>query len=901
MADEKWQNVRKIFDSALRQEPEKRDKFVRAACGNDIDLLAEVESLLSSHDGADSFLEMPAVARVAEVIESNVNRLERGTCFGHYEICEQIGSGGMGEVYLANDMKLDRQVALKVLSERLGHDKSNLQRFVHEAKAASALNHPNILVIHEIGESDGLHYMVSEYIEGRTLREILSRGHLSMTEVLDIAIQTANALSAAHDAHLVHRDIKPENIMIRPDRLVKVLDFGLAKLVEKQNKSVLGLAESTTQRNQTAKGVILGTINYMSPEQARGLDVDARTDIWSLGIVLYEMLAGKPPFASETTSDTISAILSKEPASLSAEIPKELKRIVAKTLRKDRNERYHHIKDLLIDLRDLKQELEFEARRFSVEMAEGLSQQFGQPASRSVADSQLPEATTGSDKVHATSSAEYIVTEIKQHKRGVLAAAAIFLFAAIGLGYWLLSARTTLPPGQARSIAVLPLKPINSNNRNELYEIGIADSVIHKVSSMDGFIVRPLSVMRRYESLEQDPLAAGTEQKVDYVLASNYQLADGKIRVTSQLFQVANGEIVETYKTEKETSNLFSMQDAIANEIGNVLSARFGRGYPSRTVKRGTNNQEAYRLYLQGKYLLGRMDNSPTRKAVELFDEAIKLDPNYAAAWAGKAEALSKLGYFMIVTEEDSYLQAKPAAEKALALDETLAEAHTVMAELKRYYELNFPEADTEYRRAIELDPSSGEARSRYALHLCMSRRFDEAIAEIQKAINLDPASLDIQRTRGEILYFSRRYDEAIAQLSRIVELDPNFQAAYFWMHLAYEMKGDYAAALEWSTKRDELIGNHKRAQLQRDAYESSGWEGIRRMNVETMQSADSTRSYRIAVRYGELGDKDLAFEYLNKALKERDVWMNTILVDPAVDSLRNDPRFDELLKRAGL
>lgn len=362
MADNSWQKVREVFDSALRRRPEERRRFVNEACRDDELLLTEVESLLSSLGNAESFMETPAVANVADIIESQPDELECGKCFAHYEIIEQIGAGGMGEVYLARDKKLDRKVAVKILNEKLGGDESNLVRFVQEAKAASALDHPNILVIHEIGSSEHVNYIVSEFIKGKTLREILNQSSLTLSDTLNISIQIAGALSTAHESHLVHRDIKPDNIMVRPDGLVKVLDFGLAKLVEERNKSVLGLEESSIRQNQTAKGMILGTVNYMSPEQAKGEPVDERTDIFSFGALVYEMIAGRTPFAGDSVLETFANLINAEPQPLSrfaSKVPDELQRIVAKMLRKQRHERYQTMQDVFTDLKNLNESLSF--------------------------------------------------------------------------------------------------------------------------------------------------------------------------------------------------------------------------------------------------------------------------------------------------------------------------------------------------------------------------------------------------------------------------------------------------------------------------------------------------------------------------------------------------------------
>src|SRR5687768_12288274 len=447
MADEKWQKVREIFDSALRHKPDERRRFVNEVCGDDKTLLAEVESLLSSHDSAESFMETPAVAEVAHMIEIKIKKLEAGKRFGYYEIINQIGVGGMGEVYLARDKKLDREVAIKILNEEFNEDQSHLQRFVSEAKAASALNHPNILTIYEFGEAEDARFIVSEYIEGKTLREIIRESRLRLPEILDVSIQITGALSAAHKAHLVHRDIKPENIMIRPDGYVKVLDFGLAKLVEQKNRSILGMEEPTVRQNRTAKGVILGTVNYMSPEQAKGEGVDERNDIFSIGVLVYEMFAGKPPFESGNAIETIASILNKDPVPLTRQtpqVPREIERIINKALRKDREERYQTAKDLLIDLKDVRQDLDFQnklERTAAPDRAEAKTQIFNPITS---------DIGTGH------TSADSIISSINRHKP--LAAFVVISVALIVVGFGLYKLRgagDSKPPAAAWKIIPL--------------------------------------------------------------------------------------------------------------------------------------------------------------------------------------------------------------------------------------------------------------------------------------------------------------------------------------------------------------------------------------------------------------------------------------------------------------
>ncbi|MCA1623632.1 MAG: protein kinase [Acidobacteria bacterium] len=869
MADVNWQRVREVFDAALRQEPEERQNYVEEACGEDKELLAEVESLFSSLDKFDDFMATPAVAQVADIIESDKKRLETGTRFGHYEVIRQIDSGGMGEVYLAQDQKLDRRVAIKILNEKLSRDESNLKRFVREAKAASALNHPNILVIHEIGENEVAPYIVSEFIEGRTLRKVLNQSQMSLGEVLDVAMQIASALSAAHGAHLVHRDIKPENVMVRPDGYVKVLDFGLAKLLEQENKSFIGFEDSTAMQNQTAKGVIQGTVNYMSPEQAKGERVDERTDIFSLGAVIYEMIAGKTPFAGDSMSETFANLINAEPQPLSrfaSNVPDELKRIVAKTLRKNKEERYQTMKDVLTDLKDLK-------------------------------------ATTDGANEQTAGTQHGFSRTIKQHKPLAAFVIVALLVGAIALGYYFFyTGKIASSAAGKKSIAVLPLKPINTANRDELYEIGIADSLILKLSSMKGFIVRPLSATRKYADIEQDPLAAGQEQKVDYVLASNYQLAGGRIKITSQLLNVASGQIEETYKSEKDAANVFAMQDAIAGEVGNILSARFGRTSSSPAAKRGTTNEEAYRLYLQGMYLVDKRTLAESRKASDILEQAVRLDPNYAVAWAGKAHAHRSVANFGRSTDiHEEYQKSIEAINKALALDENLADAHSALCENKMHYEYDFEGAERECKRAIELDPNSSLAHQTYSRYLFGRGRFDEAIAEAKTAIDLEPTSRFNQRLYGNSLYFARRYDEAALQFKRLIAMDPNFGTTYPWLSNTLALSGNQSEAFEWFMKLLALQkADEETVQIFKTAYQTSGWQGILHERVKRFEKGDEAYFHGAAYN-AQVGNKDKAFEYLEKSYQRRELWMSQLLVDPRLDSLRGDARFDELARRVGL
>src|SRR3989449_5724126 len=426
MTPARWQQVKQIFQSAIERPPSERDGFISEACADDRELRSEVESLISSHDQAGDSIEAMAAEAATEMLADEQPGPILGKHIGHYEVLSLLGRGGMGEVFLAQDTSLGRKVALKLLRSDFTRIEERLRRFQQEARAASALNHPNILTIYEIGHDGSLHFMATEYVEGETLRQHLSGARITVGQTLDVAVQVASALAAAHQAGIIHRDIKPENTMVRTDGNVKVLDFGLAKLTEPKT---IDTAAPTLPQVETAPGVVMGTFSYMSPEQARGLAVDTRTDIWSLGVMIYEMAAGRQPFEGETAQDVMSLILQKEPPPLAyswPEVPAELERIVRKALRKDREERYQTIKDLLIDLRNLRKELELSAE---------MERSAPPISARPVSSGQSAAATA-----HSASSAEYIVTEIKQHKRAAALILGIIILSAVG--FYLFSRRS---------------------------------------------------------------------------------------------------------------------------------------------------------------------------------------------------------------------------------------------------------------------------------------------------------------------------------------------------------------------------------------------------------------------------------------------------------------------------
>src|SRR6266536_2854257 len=702
---------------------------------------------------------------------------------------------------------------------------------------------------------------------------------MQLTEAIDVAIQVASALAAAHEAGIVHRDVNPGNIMLRPDGYVKVLDFGIAKLAEPAFAEATADGAEPMTLAETNLGMILGTVRYMSPEQACGRPVDKRTDIWSLGVVLYEMVTGNAPFTGDTPKEVMTSIREKEPPSLTSyngQTPPELQQIITKALRKEQRERYQSASEMLQALKNLRRKLE----------------------------AKLERAAAPLWLRWARSPAALVL---------VLTIAALALALPL-YRHW--KPLPSLPPEKSvalvpsKSIAVLPAKAINSANRDEIYEIGIADSLILKLGSMKGFIVRPLSLMRKYADVGQEPLAAGREQKTDYVLASNYQLEGGKIRITAQLLNVASGQIEETYKSEKDAADVFAMQDAIASEVGNVLSARFGTTPSGRTAKRGTANEEAYRLYLQGMHILGKRTPADAKKAVEVLEQSLRLDPKYAQAWAGLAEAHRSLGNFGRGNKQEESQKSMEAINKALASNENLAEAHTALCGNKMSDEWDFDGAERECKRAIELDPNSSQAHSVYSRYLNCRRRFDEGIAEIKTAIDLEPASLVNQRDYGVSLYYARRYADAVTQLKRVIAMDEKFNTAYNWLGVALEMQGKYPEAFEWFMKGRARNfpdpDQQKNTQALQAAYQTSGWQGMLLEQIRLHQDSIKTDEakipyFQLAVLYAKVGNKDKAFECLEKSYQTRETWMSLLKVEPGLDSVRDDPRFDELVKRVGL
>ena len=621
MSGENWEKAKRIFADALKIAPAERVRFLDENC-DDADTRREVESLLASFDDAGSFMEKPAAEEVTGVLEIGGKKLEKGACFAHYEIIRQIGAGGMGEVYLAKDKKLDRRVAVKILNEKFSRDESNLNRFIREAKAASALNHPNILVIHEIGESEDANYTVSEFIEGETLRERFNQPPMKLSEVLDIAVQIANALVAAHAAHIVHRDIKPENIIVRPDGFVKILDFGLAKLIEGKNKSFIGSEDETAKQNQTGKGVILGTINYMSPEQAKGERVDGRTDVFSFGVLLYEMIAGRTPFAGNTTSETFANLINAEPQPLSwfaGAVPDELQRIVSKTLRKNKDERYQTMRDVLTDLKSLRENLAFD-QRLEKSHSPNIEE-------NTVAD--LP-ATTGKANKRTEETNRNFTGQIKS--RQSLAAFALFalLVGAFGFGYYFLFAKKSASDasGKKKSLAVLPFVNTSQDPNAEYLSDGITESVINNLSQLSNLRVMSRNSTFRFKNNQTDTKTIASQLGVEALVTGDIRQLGNRLIINVRLIDASDDSQIWGNQYVKTASDVIAAQNEIAQAVANNLHLKLTPAERQKLGKNYTENAKAYELYLRGRYHFFKITPPEIRKAIGFYQQAIEADPN---------------------------------------------------------------------------------------------------------------------------------------------------------------------------------------------------------------------------------------------------------------------------------
>jgi eukaryotic-like serine/threonine-protein kinase len=884
MNAERLKQIEEIYHAAREIAPAGREAFLRKNCSGDAELRREVNSLLAFEKKSDSLFDSPIDAFAAEIFSERENRAAlTGRKISHYQIEKLLGAGGMGEVYLAEDTKLRRKAALKFLSAEVCDNKNLLRRFEREAFAASVLNHPNILTIYEFEAKGEVCWLAAEFVEGKTLREYLQGGRMSLESALDAAIQIASALRSAHSAGIVHRDIKPENIMLRTDGIVKVLDFGLAKLTERS-----GVAASDSEaatRVRTMPGMILGTPQYMSPEQARGKVVDSQTDIFSFGAVFYEMLSGNAPFAGETTSDILAAVLTKEPPKLN-EIPEPVAEIAARALQKDKRNRYQTAKDLLDNLNYAKQSLsprrESERSGFANE---------GENKTRI-----LPAMTARENR--QTTTAQIVTGSFQKSYTAI--GLMILLISAIGFFAYRYY-QSQLP---INSIAVLPFQNKSPDADSEYLSDGLAESLIHRFSQLPNLRVSPTSSVFRYKGAETDAVKIGGELGVQAVMTGRIAQRGDTLTISVELVDVRNNKLLWGEKYERKLSELLETQREITAEITDKLHLELSGEGEQKLAKKYTESDEAYRLYLKGRFHWNKRTAQDFEKSIEFYEQAVALDANFALAYAGLADTYLLMSGYAADSPHESFPKAKAAGRRALEIDETLAEARNALAYALFNYDWNFSEAEREIKLALKLNPNYATARQWYGNAILLGAgRFDEAIAELKKAQALEPLSLIVSADLGTTLLFARRVDEAIEQFQKTIEMDDRFAYARVNLGRAYLMKNDFPAAIAECEKALALSDDPRPLVILARIYAKLGQREKARQQLDQLEKIAKQKyvsAYYFALVYVGLNEPDRAFEQLEKAFQDREGRMTLLRVDPLMDEIRADSRFADLLNRVG-
>ena len=854
MTPARLQRVEEIFHAALDQEPDRVGAFLDAACEGDELLRRKVEALLASLQRAGAFIETPVAGIATRITENGQADLLIGRTIGHYKISEQIGTGGMGEVYLATDMTAGRKAALKLLPTRFTSDAERLKRFQQEARALVGLNHPNILTVYEIGEDHSTHYIASELIEGETLRQRLMRGRIEVGEAVDIAIQVASALAAAHETGIVHRDIKPENIMLRPDGYVKVLDFGIAKLAEQEVPVTLA-EEEAVLLVETHLGSIMGTVRYMSPEQARGAQVDKRTDVWSLGVVLYEMVTGHAPFTGDTPREIMASILEKEPPPLTsyvAHAPAEPQQIISRTLRKDRKERYQSAHELLEALKDLRHKLEFKA--------------------------ELKRSTA------APKLAAFIV----------LVAIVVGAFFAFRMSR---QRAVPLPPFPEKSIAVLPFLDLSQAKDQEYFCDGMSEEILDALAKVDGLRVVARTSSFSFKGKNPDVGDLGKKLKVENVVEGSVRRDGNRVRISAQLINARNGLQLWSETYERELQGVFTLQDEITRAIVDALKIKLAVSLPAHEQR----NTEGYDLYLQGLYFSNKGSEEDLRKALSFFQRSLEKDPTFSRAWTGIAKVWFFLGD-VHVKPLDAYPQSKAAALKAIALDERDAEAHCYLGEAKLILDWDLTGEDAELNRALQLDPNSAPVHFFLALLPLFRGELKEGLGLVLEAEKLDPLSPIISYVATAAYLADKRIDEAIIAGRRTQRLDPHYFYLDSNLAAAYREKGNFAEAIALYTKAQE----EQRFPSSGLAvtYARMGQQVEAKKILDQLLQERQTRyvsAQTIAAVYVAFGEKEEAFRWLERAAAEHCGTLQWIAFLPEFGALRSDARFPQFLRRIGV
>ena len=841
-----WRQIENIFHFAVTLPKVERNEYLAQTCGANQTLRAEVESLISSFETRDEFFEEPAFALGMKVLEDSLNTSLTGQQIGNYKILEKLGSGGMGDVYLAEDVRINRQVALKFLSDSLVDDARAKRQLFREAQAVAMIDHPNICTVYDVKEIGNHSFIVMQYIEGRTLSDLIRRGQIEENQLVSLAEQITAALAAAHAKGIIHRDIKAGNIMVMPNGQVKVLDFGLAKIVKNQNTDNFGNSPSL----MTQANAIAGTIAYMSPEQLRAETLDYRTDIFSLGTVFYELAAGKNPFLQTSDAETISAILNspvKPLNGLKNNNSATFNRVVKRCLEKDRTKRYRNAGDVVLEFKDL----------------------------------------------HAKS-------QLKHHPtlffRSLLAAVLLVVILTVGAFVY----QRAIAP---RSLAVLPFVNQSADSKNDFMG-GMAQTLIQKLSDSTRLNVRPYTQVANYQTSDVNPVEVGRSLKVDAVLTGKIIERDDQLILQTNLINTADGSRIWSEDNVLNDADTLNIQNNLSEKIVAGLQSSLNRNDPKPRKSPQTDNPEAYKYYLKGLDYWKQRDKNNIKKAIEAFNQAKATDPNYALAYSGLAYAYivrTSVNYKAMPASE-AILLAKSFAEKAIMLDENLSEPHAALGAIYYKYEFNWALAESEYRRAIELNPNVAQTYYWYSDLLAVTGRFDEAFSMSLKAKELDPFSAAMDLNVARVLYYARRFDEAEKYATDVLRKNPNNNSVRMilgYIYLQQPSEEKHAAALKIFEDLYALDKKPYTASLGY-AYGKLGRkaEALSKLSeLETENTGeDYLPSHENALIYIGLEDRENSILELEKSMQEQFIGMSALNVDPLYDDLRTDSRIQNLL-----